>query len=302
MSEEKRPPEELLRELADARAEIEILRAELAHERRGAAPPEGPHGAPAGAPAEAASGDDGCARSDFLAKMSHDIRTPLNGILGMTELALLETASPKVREYLSLVKSSARSLLEVLSALMNSSLLDARRLERPRAEPGHQTIAAAGRPKTGEPAAGPAPAANERVPQLPPAGPLRVLLAEDNPVNQVLGREILERAGHEVVVVPDGEQALNALRRGRFDVVLMDVEMPGVDGLEATRRIRGGEAAGIRRDIPIVALTAHALQGDRERFTAAGMDDYVSKPISLEEVYQALARVAGAARVREPSG
>ncbi|MBI5440091.1 MAG: response regulator [Deltaproteobacteria bacterium] len=129
---------------------------------------------------------------------------------------------------------------------------------------------------------------------LPALPPLRILLAEDNPVNQVLGRELLQRDGHTVVVVADGEGALEALAKEPFDLVLMDVQMPKLDGLEAVRAIREGRRPGIPRDIPVIALTAHALKGDRERFLSAGMDDYVSKPFNLAEVRKVLSKVAGA--------
>jgi CheY-like chemotaxis protein len=102
-------------------------------------------------------------------------------------------------------------------------------------------------------------------------GPLRVLLAEDNPVNQLLGQELLAQEGHEVLVVGSGREALEALARDRFDLVLMDVQMPEMDGVDAVRRIREGAAPGVPRDVPVVALTAHALHGDRERFLAAGI-------------------------------
>jgi two-component system CheB/CheR fusion protein len=127
--------------------------------------------------------------------------------------------------------------------------------------------------------------------------PLRVLLAEDNPVNQLLVRELLSQDGHEVVVAEDGRAALEALSRGGpFDVVLMDVQMPEMDGMEATRLIRDGTLPRIPRGIPVVALTAHALRGDRERFLDAGMDEYLSKPIRLEEFYRVLARVGSRSR------
>jgi signal transduction histidine kinase/CheY-like chemotaxis protein len=128
----------------------------------------------------------------------------------------------------------------------------------------------------------------------PPAegapAPLRVLVAEDNSVNQRLARQLLERLGHTVVVAGDGREALAALDRGAFDVVLMDVQMPEMDGLEAARQIRQRERA-TGRHLPIIALTAHALTGDRERCLAAGMDDYVPKPIQFERLQEALAAV-----------
>ncbi len=122
------------------------------------------------------------------------------------------------------------------------------------------------------------------VQSLPSAArPSRILLAEDNAVNQRLGRRILENGGHTVVVAANGVEALAALRRQTFDLVFMDVQMPEMDGLEATAAIRRDEAGSSRR-IPIVALTAHAMAGDRERCLAAGMDGYLSKPIRAREL------------------
>ncbi|MCG3148103.1 MAG: Sensor histidine kinase RcsC [Verrucomicrobiae bacterium] len=118
----------------------------------------------------------------------------------------------------------------------------------------------------------------------------RILLAEDNPVNQKLAVRILERRGHTVVLANDGVQALEALDRQNFDVVLMDVQMPNMSGFEATAAIRQLEKMGQRR-IPIVAMTAHAMAGDRERCLAAGMDDYVSKPINPAVLFDVIDRV-----------
>ena len=112
---------------------------------------------------------------------------------------------------------------------------------------------------------------------------LRVLLAEDNPVNCELTLRILSKRGHSVVVVHNGRQAMDALEAQAFDVILMDVQMPEMDGLEATAAIRGNEVV-TGTHIPIVAMTAHAMTGDRERCLAAGMDAYISKPIQAEEL------------------
>jgi CheY-like chemotaxis protein len=116
---------------------------------------------------------------------------------------------------------------------------------------------------------------------------LRVLLAEDNAVNQKLVVGMLAEEGHEVVVVGNGREAVAAVERDAFDVVLMDVQMPEMSGLEATEAIRRAERDSTRH-VPIVAMTAHAMKGDRERFLAAGMDEYLAKPLRFDEVFDAI--------------
>ncbi len=136
--------------------------------------------------------------------------------------------------------------------------------------------------------AAPAPAAPP-APAVPAAArPLRVLLAEDNLVNQQVARTMLERAGHKVTVAGNGRAAVAAAREGAFDLVLMDVQMPEMDGLEATAAIRAAEA-GTGRHLPILALTAHAMKGDRERCLAAGMDGYLAKPFDPRALWRAVA-------------
>jgi CheY-like chemotaxis protein/HPt (histidine-containing phosphotransfer) domain-containing protein len=122
--------------------------------------------------------------------------------------------------------------------------------------------------------------------------PLRILLAEDSLVNQKLAVGLLERHGHDVTVANNGKEAIDALDRGRFDVILMDVQMPELDGLEATRQIRAREQ-GSGCHVPIVAMTAHALKGDRERCLGSGMDEYVSKPIRERQLLAAMRAVLG---------
>ena len=144
--------------------------------------------------------------------------------------------------------------------------------------------------------------------------PLRILVAEDNAVNQKLVTRILEKRGHTVVLADNGKQAVAALERDAFDLVLMDVQMPEMDGLEATRRIRNSEF-GVRNEqnlgltalrtphsalrIPIIALTAHAMKGDRDRCLETGMDDYVSKPIRPKELFEAIERQISASKQAE---
>lgn len=123
-------------------------------------------------------------------------------------------------------------------------------------------------------------------PPPPPPHPLRILVAEDNAVNQLVIRRLLERLGYEPVFVGDGEAALEAVRAAPFDVVFMDVQMPRMNGYEATRRIR--ELRETARQPWIVALTANALEGDRETALGHGMDDYLAKPLRPADLERAL--------------
>jgi PAS domain S-box-containing protein len=140
------------------------------------------------------------------------------------------------------------------------------------------------------PLAGAGPGEGIREPRHPD---WRILVVEDNPVNQAVALKMLSRMGYQADAVGDGREALEALGRQPYDVVLMDVQMPEMDGLEATRRIR--RDLGPERQPWIIALTAFALASDRERCLAAGMDDYVSKPVNIKGVRAALERVGGVA-------
>ncbi|GFK94799.1 Autoinducer 2 sensor kinase/phosphatase LuxQ [Fundidesulfovibrio magnetotacticus] len=144
------------------------------------------------------------------------------------------------------------------------------------------------------------PAPRGAEPPLPaPAHPAqprpggRVLLAEDDPVNTVMTMDMLESLGYLATIVENGEEALKALAQEDFDCLIMDIQMPGMDGLTATRAIRRAPALGEKARIPIIALTAHALPGDRERFLAEGMDDYLPKPVEYDDLAVALHRAMG---------
>ena len=127
-----------------------------------------------------------------------------------------------------------------------------------------------------------------RAPLETPANGLRILLAEDNLVNQHLARALLEKHGHTLSIARDGLEAISAFETGQFDLILMDVQMPVMGGLEAAKSIRAKERLEGSGHIPIIALTAHAMSEDRDRCLHAGMDDYISKPIKIKELLQAI--------------
>jgi two-component system sensor histidine kinase/response regulator len=120
----------------------------------------------------------------------------------------------------------------------------------------------------------------------------RILLAEDNAVNQTLAVRLLEKRGYSVVVAGDGRTAVEAFEKNQFDIVLMDIQMPGMDGFEATAAIRAKEKLS-GGHVPIIAMTAHALKGDQERCISAGMDAYVSKPIRTSELFSTIESLLG---------
>jgi two-component system, sensor histidine kinase and response regulator len=130
---------------------------------------------------------------------------------------------------------------------------------------------------------------------------LRILLAEDHALNQTVAVRILEKRGYSVTVVPDGQAAFEAYQAGRFELVLMDVQMPRMDGFEATAAIREQEKL-TGGHIPIVARTANALVGDREKCIASGMDAYVSKPIRTSELFAIIEKILSSQPKPEATG
>jgi CheY-like chemotaxis protein len=117
---------------------------------------------------------------------------------------------------------------------------------------------------------------------------LRILVAEDNPVNQTLVVRLLEKKGHAVTIAETGRTTLERVKKEPFDLILMDIQMPEIDGLEVTATIRQHEKMSSGRHIPIIAMTAHAMVGDRDRCLHAGMDYYLSKPLDPKQLFAAI--------------
>jgi len=136
-----------------------------------------------------------------------------------------------------------------------------------------------------------APSAPDK-PGMSPSKPscYRILLVEDDQLNQLPTIRLLERRGHTVILAEDGRQALEILAAQDFDCILMDVQLPEMNGIEATKAIREHPSLGTKRTTPIIALTAYAMAGDKEKFLQAGMDDYLAKPVMVADLEQVLAR------------
>ena len=120
---------------------------------------------------------------------------------------------------------------------------------------------------------------------------MRILVAEDDPSNQFAMIKLLEKAGYQVMLAENGEQTVDLLKMHDFDCILMDVQMPVMDGVEATKIIRSSADIGPKKDIPIIAMTAYAMSGDRETFLKCGMNDYVGKPVRMDDLAVTLDRV-----------
>ncbi len=172
-------------------------------------------------------------------------------------------------------------VLQKLSTQEQLALLSAAVEAKPAEQPAPIVAAAA------------AGASGTTVPQSASCNGARVLLAEDNPVNQRITQRLLQKVGATVDVVADGRKAVEAFRKSSYDLVLMDCQMPEMDGYEATHDIRASEEPG--HHVPIVALTAHAMAGDRERCIASGMDDYLSKPTTLQDLERTIHKWLAAA-------
>jgi CheY-like chemotaxis protein len=205
------------------------------------------------------------ARQRFLTEMSHELRTPLNAVLGFSDLLVQSRLPEQARDQARRIKGAGERLLSVVNDMIALSELD-----------GWD-----GRSEE-EPAAPEPPAAEPDEPAE--AAPLRVLYVDDNDSNRALVRAMLTGYGITCQTADDGAQGLEAARAGGWDVILMDIQMPVMDGVSAARAIRALEAP--IGDVPIIALTANTLQEQLDVYAAAGMNDCLAKPVQMASLIQ----------------
>ncbi|MDO8464962.1 MAG: response regulator, partial [Gallionella sp.] len=233
----------------------------------------------------AANGHEGLAAIKQADEMNHPfsdaiVSWSLPDISGLEMARLIKQELP-LRQRLRVICIAGHKQDEALKQAVNDKLLDAVLNKPVTASMLFDTIVAIGTNQGGLSLLSAQPGTNADLTGL------HVLLVEDNEFNQQLATALLARAGIEVSLARDGIEAVEAVQPGRFDAVLMDIQMPRMDGLEATRNIRSNPALA---DLPIIAMTANAMAGDRESCLAAGMNDYVAKPIQIEVLYFTLAR------------
>jgi two-component system sensor histidine kinase/response regulator len=205
-------------------------------------------------------GPAGDAQRELLARVSREMRTPLVAVIGMAGLLLESELAARQRYAAEAIRHSGETLLGILNRL-------------------HEELGISAEP-------GPAPATPSADAAAAPRR--RVLVAEDDAINRKVVSHMLERRGWVVDVVGNGREAVEAVARLRYDLVVMDCDMPEVDGYAASAAIRAREGSG--RRIPIVAMTAGTMPGDRDRCLASGMDDYVAKPFNADALDGVLRR------------
>ncbi len=215
-------------------------------------------------------------KAEFLANVNHEMRTPMNAILGMTDLLLDTDLDDRQREFVLTIRTGGNALLKSITDILDFSTMKGELLDFPALEISPTTV----QPRRPEPVA----AQQETK--------WRILLAEDHAVNRRLTSLQLEHFGYEVDAVTNGKQAVQAIvdnPHRAYGLILMDCQMPKMDGWEATRKIRQIEAAS-GMHIPIIAMTANTTDRDRQACFAAGMDDYVTKPVDLDRLGELLRR------------
>jgi CheY-like chemotaxis protein len=204
-------------------------------------------------------------KKELLIKINHDIRTPLNGILGTVTLLADTALSLEQRDYNETIRQCSEELL----ATINNELV--------KINGGLDNVKGVG---MGEKAPEFNPSTQKLSDDFAKQFPLRILIAEDDRINQRLAKKTLTKLGYTPDLAQDGKEVLEEVSKVNYDLILMDIQMPEIDGLEATRMIR----LCLTSQPIIIAMTANALEGDKEECLQAGMDDYISKPVHLEKL------------------
>lgn len=211
-------------------------------------------------------------KSRVFSSVSHEIRTPMNAILGMSEVAMREEMSPGLRRYLEIIRSSAEGLLELLDGLLDLSRfeeLTSRAVPYNAVEHVKEPD-----PKTWE---------TDPILEAKSREERRILIVDDNDINREVFRAILEPYHFTMEEAKDGLEAVSMAEKQHYDMIFMDSHMPVMNGGEACREIRKQEQAK-KRHTPVIAITADAIAGTREKLLAAGMDEYISKPIDSKKL------------------
>ena len=214
---------------------------------------------------------------DIRAAMDHGIRTPMSGVLGMIDLLQDARSEKERRQYLAALKDSAHVLLTILDRLLTSPAIRANFDGSPPRDIDQLQLA-------GAPLEAAGPGTGERT--------LHILVAEDNPVSQLLITALVRRMGHRSTCVGNGWSALESARAVPFDCILMDLRMPEMDGIAATRAIRA--LGGRNATVPIIALTADVAPDRRRFYDVAGLTAFLPKPIDAELLHEHLSRIASA--------
>ncbi len=206
------------------------------------------------------AGRAGCATSEFLANMNHEIRTPINAVIGLSDLLLRTPLSEEQRDSLGKIHSASRMLLGIIDDILFELALPV--AEPADVEADDSVVGAGARAGTwsgsGEGSKPPAVPSGARKTPVPDFSGASILVAEDNRLNQEVARRLLEKTGAQVILAAQGAEAVDLVHARPFDLVLMDMQMPVMDGFEATRRIRASFP-----DLPVIALTAAVVEVDR---------------------------------------